>query len=80
MEPAVPSQAEDWRPDLRRKLTWLLIAKLGLLVLLWAVCFSPSHRSSVDVTTAGRRWSLSPGPQVPEPADRSAPDTQEMNP
>jgi len=46
--------AEPWRRILRRHLTVLLVIKLAALTLLWALFFSPAHRTSVDAATAGR--------------------------
>src|SRR5215472_6086382 len=43
-----------WRRILRRHLTVLLVIKLAALTLLWALFFSPAHRTSVDAATAGR--------------------------
>jgi len=37
-----------WRRALRRHLTTLLVVKLLALGVLWALCFSPVHRSTVD--------------------------------
>jgi hypothetical protein len=54
METALTQDPANWRVAVRWKLTWLLLAKLGLLTLLWAFCFSPSHRKPVDAATAGR--------------------------
>ncbi len=40
---------------LKRHLVWILIAKIGLLVLLYAFFFSPSSRPVVDSDAVGRR-------------------------
>ncbi len=33
------SGSGDWRRGLRRQVAWVLIAKLGILALLWALFF-----------------------------------------
>ena len=44
---------EPWRGTLRRHLTVLLAVKLAALALLWALFFSPAHRTAVDGQSAG---------------------------
>ena len=34
-----PDQIEDWRRDLRAKITWVLVVKLLGLILLWLLFF-----------------------------------------
>jgi hypothetical protein len=38
----------------------LLVIKLAALALLWALCFSPAHRTAVDGQAAGRHLALAP--------------------
>lgn len=47
-----------WRGILRRHLTVLLALKLAALVLLWALFFSPAHRTAVDAEAAGRQLAV----------------------
>jgi hypothetical protein len=47
-----------WRGALRRHLTLLLAVKLAALVLLWALFFSPAHRTAVDSDATGRRLAV----------------------
>jgi hypothetical protein len=49
---------EDWRPRLRRELSWLLLLKCGLLAALWACFFSGSHRCQVDASATASRLAL----------------------
>lgn len=49
-----------WRGILRRHLTVLLAVKLAALALLWALFFSPAHRTAVDGQTAGRHLQVAP--------------------
>jgi hypothetical protein len=39
MSEGTPGQIENWRRDLRTKITWVLIAKLLGLMLLWLLFF-----------------------------------------
>lgn len=56
----------DWRRSLRREVTWLLVAKLGALLLLWLLFFAPAHRPSADSTDVARRLSVvEPAPITP---------------
>ena len=50
---------EPWRGILRRHLALLLAIKLAALALLWALFFSPAHRTAVDGEAAGRHLALS---------------------
>ncbi len=47
-----------WRGILRRHLTVLLAVKLAALALLWALFFSPAHRTAVDGQAAGRHLAV----------------------
>jgi hypothetical protein len=49
-----------WRRILRRHLTALLAAKLAALLLLWALFFSPAHRTAVDGQSIGRQLAVAP--------------------
>ncbi len=48
----------DWRPSLRARLLWLLVAKVVGLWLLWYVCFSAAHRKAVDGDVAAVRLAI----------------------
>ena len=50
----------SWRGNLKRHLTVLLAIKLAALVLLWALFFSPAHRTAVDGQTVGRHLAVAP--------------------
>jgi len=43
---------------LRRHLFLLLAIKLAALMLLWALFFSPAHRTAVDAEAAGRQLAV----------------------
>jgi hypothetical protein len=43
-----------------RELIWLMAVKLAALFTLWALCFSPSHRTVADSDATGKRFALSP--------------------
>ncbi len=47
-----------WRSVLRRHLAWLLLLKFAALALLWALFFSPAHRTAVDGRMTGRQLGL----------------------
>ena len=49
---------EPWRSLLRRHLALLLAIKFAALALLWALFFSPAHRTAVDAEAAGRHLAL----------------------
>ena len=49
-----------WRHDLRRKIAGVLLVKLIGLIVLWALCFSPAHRTKVTETVAEQQFSLAP--------------------
>jgi hypothetical protein len=51
----------EWQRAMRWKIAGLLCGKLALLMLLWALFFSPSHRSTVDSAAAGDRFGVSLG-------------------
>jgi hypothetical protein len=62
---AVPGQSAvvkrvSWRGALRRHVTLLLAVKFVALALLWALCFSPAHRTEVDPRTAGQHLAVAP--------------------
>ncbi|MGP8032914.1 MAG: cytochrome oxidase putative small subunit CydP [Steroidobacteraceae bacterium] len=63
-----------WRRAFRRHLTLLLLAKFAALALLWALCFSPAHRTFVDGEVEGRRLALV---QPHAPARPAAPPLEE---
>jgi hypothetical protein len=48
----------EWQRAMRCKMAGLLCGKLLLLTLLWALFFSPSHRSAVDSAAAGDRFGV----------------------
>jgi hypothetical protein len=50
--------AVSWRNALRRHLAWLLLLKFAALALLWALFFSPAHRTPVDGRMTGRQLAL----------------------
>ncbi|HEY5760497.1 MAG TPA: hypothetical protein VIU34_31950 [Steroidobacter sp.] len=50
----------DWRAWLRRKIGWLLLAKLLGLLLLRSMFFSGEHRHSVDEDGLARRLAVEP--------------------
>jgi len=65
-----------WRRALRRHLALLLGVKFAALALLWALCFSPVHRTAVGPPEAARRLALLPpqaAPRVPLQAPPVAP-------
>jgi len=49
---------EPWRSILKRHLLLLLALKLAALTLLWALFFSPAHRTAVDPQAAGRHLAV----------------------
>jgi len=51
-------QDPDWRRRLRRKIGWLLLAKLAALTILWALFFSPSHRVPATPDRVGQRLAV----------------------
>jgi hypothetical protein len=54
-------ESMEWRRAMRWKIAGLLCGKLALLTLLWALFFSPSHRSAVDSAAASDRFGVSVG-------------------
>jgi hypothetical protein len=56
-----------WRGALRRHLTLLVAVKLAALVLLWALFFSPAHRTAVDSDATGRRLAVARSSAAPAP-------------
>lgn len=44
----------------KRHLAWILIAKIGLIALLYVLFFSPAHRPDVDADAVGRRLASTP--------------------
>jgi hypothetical protein len=53
------SETMEWQRAIRWKIAALLCGKLVLLTLLWALFFSPSHRSAVDSAAASDRFGVS---------------------
>lgn len=51
---------ERWRFILRRHLTVVVAVKLAALALLWALFFSPAHRTLVDGRAAGQHLAVTP--------------------
>ena len=49
-----------WRSVLRRHLAWLLFLKFAALAVLWALFFSPAHRTTVDAAAAQRQLAVFP--------------------
>jgi hypothetical protein len=49
-----------WRGALRRHLALLVALKFAALALLWALFFSPAHRTAVDSRTAGQHLAVAP--------------------
>jgi hypothetical protein len=49
-----------WRSVLRRHLAWLLLLKFAALAALWALSFSPVHRTTVDAAAAQRQLAVLP--------------------
>jgi hypothetical protein len=43
-----PSTGAGWHHRLRREIAWLFVAKLCALMVLWALFFSPAHRTRAD--------------------------------
>jgi len=54
-------QDQHWRSRLRRDIGWLLLLKLGILTLLWALFFSGPHRCRVDGPATAARMALATG-------------------
>lgn len=52
------SRSSDWRQQLRRKIGWLLLAKLVGLLVLRSMFFSGEHRQSVDEDSLARRLAI----------------------
>jgi hypothetical protein len=50
--------SDNWRVAIRRGMLWVLAVKLGLLTLLWAICFSPSHRYPVTALATGQHLAV----------------------
>jgi hypothetical protein len=48
-------KSPHWRRRMRRELIGLLLLKFAALALLWALFFSPAHRSAVDARATGER-------------------------
>jgi hypothetical protein len=49
---------QHWRSRLTRDIGWLLLIKLGMLTLLWALFFSSSHRCRVDGPATATRLAV----------------------
>jgi hypothetical protein len=59
---------------MKRELTWILVAKLAALGLLWALFFSGAHRVAVDAPATSRQLGVAPLPASDaEPDPRSRP-------
>jgi hypothetical protein len=52
--------AGQWRGVLRRHLTAVLAIKLAALALLWALFFSPAHRTAVGPEAVGGQLAATP--------------------
>ncbi len=50
-----------WRLRLSRDVGWSMLGKFGLLILLWALFFSSSHRCRVDAPATANRLALTAG-------------------
>ena len=57
------TSASPWRGVLRRHLAALLLMKLAALTLLWALFFSPAHRTALDGVAVSRH--LLPAKEAP---------------
>ena len=64
----------EWRSWLRRKIGWLLLAKLIALILLWHMFFSPEHRVEVTQSRMDAQLALEAGPATPAGAQREKAD------
>jgi hypothetical protein len=51
----------EWQRAMRWKIAGLLCGKLALLTLLWALFFSPAHRSTVDGAAASNHFGVATG-------------------
>lgn len=63
---STPRASEIWRSRLRRDIGWLLLAKLAVLLLLWALFFSPTHRPPNDPAAVAERMLVAPA-RAPAP-------------
>ncbi len=64
----------NWRRRLRTEIVWLVLAKLALLLTLWALFFSPAQRQVVDAHIAASRFAVAAQPTAiptPHPDPRS---------
>jgi hypothetical protein len=50
----------SWQRRLRREIGWLLLAKIAALAILWALFFSPSHRTTADDGSIAHRLAVAP--------------------
>jgi hypothetical protein len=78
MEIASKGDSANWSVAIRWKLMWLFLFKVGLLTLLWAFCFSPSHRNTVNSTTTSRQLGVG-GATDPSPLDRLDPTEEAVH-
>jgi hypothetical protein len=51
-------QVQTWRSRLTRDIGWSLLVKFGLLILLWLLFFSSSHRCRADGPATASRLAL----------------------
>jgi hypothetical protein len=52
----------NWRQRLRTEIVWLVLAKLAMLLTLWALFFSPAQRPVVDAHIAASRFAVAAQP------------------
>jgi hypothetical protein len=60
----------EWRRWLRRKIGWLLVAKIVALILMWNLSFSTEHRLEVTPARVDARLALDGGSVAPAAPDR----------
>jgi hypothetical protein len=60
-----PSNRGDWRAHLRRSIGWTLFLKLVALLALWALFFSPGHRTDVTPDGVDSKLVLGTGQEKP---------------
>lgn len=63
--PQLAGPESEWRLGLRRKIGWLLLAKLVALILLWNMSFSPEYRVEVTPPLMDAHLALDAGPAAP---------------
>ena len=52
----------NWRRRLRAEIAWLVLAKLAMLLTLWALFFSPAQRQVVDARITASRFAVAAQP------------------